>query len=167
MGPPDLIALLAHLDFLVDGPKTCSRADVGTEEHIHKVLVELADRFENRYTVEQIRERFWQEFRHGYRYPENNFIQLFRHGSCEMQNLDSETKRLVKQQLDVIYVGEPRRQRSLSRHPRPAVVPRRNRGNATAPARARSSAGKVPTKVVHLGKSKKNKKVCGPSTLIR
>ncbi|CAO2658464.1 Nn.00g061870.m01.CDS01 [Neocucurbitaria sp. VM-36] len=170
MARPDLIALLAHLDFLVEGPKESSREDVETEGYIHKVLAELAKRFDNRYTVKQIRERLWQEFQRGYRYPEDNFGQLFRHGSSEIRSLDSKTEKLVKQQRDAILVFEAqkpeRNLRSGPIHLGSELLPRRRHGTTSTLVHVRSSTNKTRTKIMQMDKSHKNKKARSRGVLV-
>jgi hypothetical protein len=104
MADPDLIEILAHLDYLVDGPKTRSLQAKDTKEHIEKVLGELADNSTNKYTIDQIRLRLWDEFRKGDTYPDYNFARLFLHGSSEIVTLDQKTRESVQEQLRTIHL---------------------------------------------------------------
>jgi hypothetical protein len=104
MADPDLIEILAYLDYLVDGPKSRSLDARDTEAHIREVLGELANNFTYRYTINQIRQRLWDEFRGGYIYPDYNFAQLFLHGSSEIVTLDRDTRASIQDQLRTIHL---------------------------------------------------------------
>lgn len=173
MARPELVELLAHLDFLVEGPKLWSLQDSDTEEHIHRVLTHLTDKLGYQYTVDQIRERLWQEFRHSYDYPEYNFPQLFLHGSSSIQTLNPQTEQLLKDRLAALHleaVHTPRSQRSRSVLPAPRTTPNRNRNNPStlAPPSARAKAGNRRTRsdATHASKKKKKSlKVLTPSAI--
>ncbi|KAF1849716.1 uncharacterized protein K460DRAFT_324282 [Cucurbitaria berberidis CBS 394.84] len=163
MSNPDLVEILAHLDYIVAGPKTRSLQDSNTEEQMDKILVELSDILLNRYSKEQLRERLWQEFRHGYTYPEYNFPLLFLHGSCEVKTIDSETTSLIKERLRKIHLHMakhmPRSRRSKSIPPASMVMSRRNPRNSSTPAQPskRSNAGNL-SKIVNKTNTSRKKK---------
>jgi len=127
----DLVEILAHLDFLVEGPRSKALPDKDAEKHIQRVLVDLAAKLGNRYAVAHIRDLLWQTIRRGYKYPEFNFPQLFLHGSSEIKDLDLETRKLVEERLAVIHLDTalhaPRSRRSRSVFPTPTVTPSVNR----------------------------------------
>jgi hypothetical protein len=150
MATPELIELLAQLDFLIQlqGPTLRSLTDSDREEQMHKIINELADRLGNQYTVDQIRDRFFESIRQAYTYPESIFSLLFHHGSSVIWNLDQETENLVEERLDVLTLGNsqaalqtPRNLRSRSVLPTRTTAPNRDHRNSytTAPPSASSN----------------------------
>jgi hypothetical protein len=107
MTHPDLADLLAYLDFLVAGPKQTSLDAKESEEHIRKVLVQLAHYFGNDYTTDQIKAQLYEEFRKGELYAEYNLKLLFLHGSSELR-LTPEMRRRVDEKLTWVHVGTSR-----------------------------------------------------------
>lgn len=111
---PDLVEVLAHLDFAVGIPVSASLAANETEQHINKVLGEVAGTLGGRYTFKEIRSRLWQKFSQGEIHAEYNFVQLFLHGSSQLA-LEPETRRLVEDQLKLIRLHEPDEERQFRR----------------------------------------------------
>jgi hypothetical protein len=152
MASPDLVVLLAYLDFEVGGPKTRSLQDTDIQKHIHGVLVKLSKSLGSRYTVYRIRQRLWNVFQAGDAYPESNFSRLFLHGSSEMVTLDQQTRELVKEQLRMIHLEkadmhDPRQLRSkLSA---PITTQRRDYRAARRPS-PRRNTGRSHKKIVKL-----------------
>ncbi|KAF2707546.1 hypothetical protein K504DRAFT_38289 [Pleomassaria siparia CBS 279.74] len=162
MAHPNLVEILAHLDFLLEGHVWRSLPDRGII-HMHKMLVDLADKLGGGYTVDQIRERLWQEFQHGYKYPEHNFPQLFLHGSSEMQNLDPKTRKLVEERLIVIRLNAafhaPRSLRSKSVATTSVALPNidtRNTSTPTPPSAKSSKRNRRTSSVQKNAPRKKN-----------
>jgi len=147
MARPNLAEVLAHLNILVTRPRATSLGREDPEKDIHNVLVEVAKSLENRYSVVQIRRCLWDAFRTGWRYPENNFRQLFLHGSSEIPDLDSETVRSVSEHLEVLRLRQAySMERSLRSGPRssdPVTVPKGHRKKSSTPLRRRRDATTV------------------------
>lgn len=110
MSKPDLVELLAHLDYLVTGPRQKSLSSEQWEEHMQKTLIELKAEFDNRYTTECIHDLLFAEFRRATAWPEFNMRRLFGHGSAELL-LTPEMRKKVKDQLTLIQVRGPRKTR--------------------------------------------------------
>lgn len=139
MAGPELVELLAHLDLLVEGPKTWSLQDSNSDEQVENVLIALAGSLGDRYSVDQIRDELWQVFEQGDVWPEYNFPRLFLHGSCEIQFLRSEERIAVKERLEILRRAKSSRPRSLrarSRPPNSLASANRSHGARSSPARS-------------------------------
>ncbi|KAF2124676.1 hypothetical protein P153DRAFT_370595 [Dothidotthia symphoricarpi CBS 119687] len=149
MSCPDVVELLANLDFLVEGPKTRSLQDEDYDEYTYELLGQLSKSLGSRYTVEQIRKQLWTEFQPGYEFPQHNIDLLFLHGSSEIRTLSPELKSLIKEQLRTIRLQKalhaPRCRRSLAR-----VEKHRGHHRNSGPARpsAKFNTGKSRTNAV-------------------
>lgn len=115
MARPNLIDLLAYLDLKVEESKQRSLQDEDIEEYVQQVLCELAGKFDNRYTVKEIKDELLREFRRGDGYPEYNFPQLILLGSSQMRALDPKTTKCVENQLKFL---RPKQVSQRSRQPR-------------------------------------------------
>ena len=167
MAAPDLVEVLAHLDLLVEGPKTRSLQDANTEQQIRGILTEVGESLDNQYTVRQIKGRLWEEFRHGFMYPEDNFPLLFLHGSSEIHTLNPITVERIKERLDVLRLEKeqktPRTRRWRSIPPAPTIASKRTVKNTSTLARpcASSNPGKR-----HMKRINKND-TCKKNTSIK
>lgn len=100
----DLVEILAHLDSLLEGPKSRLPQNSDAEQQIRDVLAKLVTNLGPQHTVEDVRTRLWHAFRRGEVYPENSFLLLFHFGSSEMKTLQAGTRHLVRQRLEEIRV---------------------------------------------------------------
>jgi hypothetical protein len=142
MASADLVVLLAYLDFEVGGPKTRSLQDTDSQEHIDEVLIKLRENLDSRYTVDQIRQRLWNEFQAGDAYPDHNFSRLFIHGSSEIVTLGHQTKELVKEQLRLIHLQKALRSDSRQTRSKLSALitaQRENYGAARRPSPGRNT----------------------------
>jgi hypothetical protein len=162
---PDLIEVLAHLDFAVCVPINTSLKGNETEHHINKVLGEVAGTLGDRYTVQEIRSRLWRAFSQKQFYAEYNFVQLFLHGSSEL-TLEPSIRKLVKDQLNLIFLHEPkagkagrqlRRGRVSSLAPAGAETPRSGRSRTRASKQATNGIDQKDRTVAARGRTSKNK----------
>jgi hypothetical protein len=163
MAPPDLVELLANLDFLVGGPKTKSLQDHDFNEYREKIIAQLADSLWNKYTVNQIKRQLWQEFQTGYDYPKHSFDLLFLHGSTVLWNLNRESRRLIKEQLKAIQLrkalGTPRCRRLQSIVSAPVVKRKEYPRSASTRPFTDSSAERRCTSAIQKGQSFKQKRL--------
>lgn len=110
MSQPDLVELLAHLDYLVAGPRQTSLSPEQWDDYIRKTLDDLAAEFEHRYSTECIQQMLHTEFSRSDAYPDYNMRRLFGHGSSELI-LATEMRKQVQDQLMLIRVRGPRKTR--------------------------------------------------------
>jgi hypothetical protein len=115
MAPLNLVDLLAHLDFIVKRePKQSCLDSIASEAYIGRVLVDLASRFGNMHTTEQIKSRLYQEFCNTTAYPDYNLKRLFLHGSMEL-SLGQDVREQVQHRLEVFEMQESFEPRQLRR----------------------------------------------------
>jgi hypothetical protein len=126
MTRPNLVALLAYLDFIVREPKQTSLDAEASEAYISKILTELAAKFEDRYTTEVIKAQLCEEFSKVETHAKYNLKLLFLHGSRELR-LDPATQRDVQEHLTQIILQESGRTRQTRRRPVNSLIKQESR----------------------------------------
>lgn len=161
MSNPDLIEILANLDFFVQGPKTKSLQDENYPKHKDAVLEDIAKNVGGRVSISKIRKTLWQAIRVRECYPDHAFDLLLFHGSSEL-HLDFQSRTAIDTHLQLLRLqGRQRLQaggmQKSQRWLRSAVSARTKQQNAATSSvsktrsqtRSMSSTSRVLSKVCH------------------
>jgi hypothetical protein len=166
MDIPILYEILAHLDFLLRGPKTTKMQDPAHGKHKNKILVQIEKNMGGRFTADEIEAQLLESLRLRDFWPEDLFKLLLQHGSSELE-LDSESKMSIEGHLKIITLNSamnetPRRERLRSVKPVSVKAQRRNTSTALSDPLP-SFYNNVPVSKINKGsaisKSKMSSKV--------